>query len=268
MDSKYPTLDLLERHGLRSAYVILMLGTCSWTHFQALHDAGVPEDCRLPRNLLMALKGEYRRLVEVPRSTVVSTADLLDEFNRARGARTLDQFYWDRFLGSLNIPKEEAPDEDEMYGARWQLGPPSRMICSAGGQYFAGNWRGQAVTVIAVLASPHGDMTDPEYDPIETAREFVDLYVQIVVPGDLTRAQMEEIVTSPCHPAMRRAVRVGTKEFRTTRFYHELQIDGLAREIDRQEGSGGSKDCYLTDAGVAQLTEIVADLGVTDFRAE
>lgn len=86
MGSIYPTLDLLERHGLRAAFFILMLGVRDWGHFQYLHETAVPEECRLPRDLLMALADDFRLLMSsaTRRDEGVEDRDLLDEFNRAR----------------------------------------------------------------------------------------------------------------------------------------------------------------------------------------
>jgi len=262
IDSKYPTLDLLERHGLRAAYVILMLGTCSWTHFQALHEAGIPEDCRLPRNLLMALKGEYRRLVESPRSTVLSTSDLLDEFNRARGNNTFGVLYWQRFVNSLNLPKEETPDDDEMFGPRWQLGAPTRKLHTYEGKTFRGTWRGLDVQVTAYLACSEGDVTDEEYRSLEAARGFQTLWVHIVHSSPLTKAQMEAVASVPRHEAFLRVSRHRTG----ITFYHELPSEGIGKHLVAQDSRSTEAD--LSHAGLAQLTEIVARIGVTDFRAE
>ncbi len=91
MNSEYPTLDLLDRYELRSAFVLLMLGARSGAHFQKLHDEVIPLECRFPRNLFIALKHERERMLStgeaVRRSgSFVRPSDevLLWEFNRAR----------------------------------------------------------------------------------------------------------------------------------------------------------------------------------------
>lgn len=89
--SAFPTLDLLGQHGLRLAYLILMLGARSGGHLQRLHDEVIPLDCRLPRSLFIQLKHERKRMLETggeeqDKFFRVSPSDevLLQEFNRAR----------------------------------------------------------------------------------------------------------------------------------------------------------------------------------------
>lgn len=103
----YPTLDLLKEHGLRSAYVLLMLGARSTSHFEKLHNEVVDLSCRLPHNLLMALCKERQRMLGIAetkprksgsRGTVIehrpSDEDLAKEFVQACGQANLGQYYW------------------------------------------------------------------------------------------------------------------------------------------------------------------------------
>jgi hypothetical protein len=91
MNSEFPMLDLLDKYGLRSAYLIMMLGARSTTHFQHLHDEVIPLECRLPRNLFIALKKERERMLDTGdqhgyRDHLIRPSKdvLLREFNRAR----------------------------------------------------------------------------------------------------------------------------------------------------------------------------------------
>lgn len=81
----FPTLDMLRRYGLDSAYIILVLGAKSATHLQDLCENVVPIDCRLPRSLVIALKKERERLLGHGGPTYGASDEfLLEAFEDAR----------------------------------------------------------------------------------------------------------------------------------------------------------------------------------------
>lgn len=121
--SSYPTLDRLDVYGLRAAYALLLFGAGSWSNVESLHRWDVPETCRLPRQMLLALKSEYRRMVgNAIRSPLADQACLMDEFNRARNGRTLEPIHVaalnERLEGNRALPANgtTAVDDENALG--------------------------------------------------------------------------------------------------------------------------------------------------------
>lgn len=91
--SAFPTLDLLEVYGLRSAFMLLIFAARSGSEFQKLHDEVIPGNCRLPRSRFIDLKHERTRFLGNEEQVVVmdqrlvprpSHEVILREFNAAR----------------------------------------------------------------------------------------------------------------------------------------------------------------------------------------
>lgn len=264
IDSKYPTLDLLELHGLRAAYVILLHGTRSWNHFQTLHDYHLPETCRLPRTQLLALKGESRRLMGV-RSGGLATKnnDLLAEFDRARGDRDLSAFHWALLRARLGMPEERTPASP--HDVSWQDSVPFRNVVPGREGAFRGTWRGVNVQVRVVLANSVGSQNDANYATIEAVRNFDKLSIDIRIEGTMAFARSVRAIESmPRHPSM---IDMGwDRTLARSWFHYELGSDGLGKYLVAMDDL--HRQVAPTDPGFARLTKMLAHIGVTNLHAE
>lgn len=116
-------LRKLEDYGMRTSYMILLLQARSSSQFQRAHDRIIPSNCRLPRAEFLALKQEWKQNFESApgiKPAFKDEADLLQEFNRARGCdltkhpdgKTLMPLYLHDLGGHVKNGDLYIPDEE------------------------------------------------------------------------------------------------------------------------------------------------------------
>jgi len=120
---------MLDRFGMRSAYVMLMLAARSGTDFERLHGL-VPNNCQVPLQTLIGLKKERERLLREngrvgskkssPNRTSPSDTVVLREFDLARGRReskpaTLTPYYNELLARHAKRTPVEAISPDEHF---------------------------------------------------------------------------------------------------------------------------------------------------------
>lgn len=196
-ESNYPSLsvmELLEFHGLRAAYVIVMLGSTSWDGFVWLHDNVIPEECRLPRSHLSMLVHHYGRLMGTGRRNKrhVLDADLLKEFNCARhwtpNEGTLNGFYARRLAARADATRRQM---------HWSVGSESgveirrRDVHSDEARSFIGSWEGfENVRAEAKIVEVGDEMLGHE-DPGPARRR---LLIDLSLRSALTEATVDRVL--------------------------------------------------------------------------
>lgn len=135
MEESFPVLEFLDSYDLRTAYVILMLGARSGSHFQRLCEEVVPPNCRLSRSQVINLKHERERLLSTgnheeqteSRCHHFRPSDdvLLREFNRARSYRVgRDKASLTRYFTSLLCARSENHDPSHRVPVGWDIFSP------------------------------------------------------------------------------------------------------------------------------------------------